>query len=36
MAMEWALAITAPESRNKTAREVAQQWKQRNPDAARA
>ena len=36
MAMEWALAITAPESRNETAREVARQWKQRNPDAARA
>ena len=36
MAMEWALAITAPESRNKTAREVARQWKQRNPDAASA
>jgi hypothetical protein len=36
MAMEWALAISAPESRNETAREVARQWKQRNPDAARA
>jgi hypothetical protein len=36
MAMEWALAITAPESRTNTAREVARQWKQRNPDAARA
>jgi hypothetical protein len=36
MAMEWALAITAPESRAKTTREVVRQWKQRNPDAARA
>ena len=36
MAMEWALAITAPESRTDTAREVARQWKQRNPAAASA
>jgi hypothetical protein len=36
MAMEWALAITAPESRSQTAREVARQWKQRNPESARA
>jgi hypothetical protein len=36
MAMEWALAITAPESRANTAREVVRQWKQRSPDAARA
>jgi hypothetical protein len=36
MAMEWALAISAPESRTKTAQEVARQWKQRNPDSARA
>jgi len=36
MAMEWALAISAPESRTKTAQEVALQWKQRNPDSARA
>ena len=36
MAMEWALAITAPQSRSQTAREVARQWKQRNPESARA
>jgi hypothetical protein len=36
MAMEWALAISAPESRSQTAREVARQWKQRNPESARA
>jgi hypothetical protein len=36
MAMEWALAITTPESRANTAREVVRQWKQRSPDAARA
>jgi hypothetical protein len=36
MAMKWALAITAPESRSQTAREVARQWKQRNPESARA
>ena len=36
MAMEWALAISAPESRSQTAREVARQWKQRNPESAHA
>ena len=36
MAMEWALAITTPEARTKASREVARQWKQRNPEAARA
>jgi hypothetical protein len=36
MAMEWALAITAPESRSRTAREVARQWKLRSPDSAKA
>jgi len=36
MAMEWALAISAPESRSQTTREVARQWKQRNPESARA
>ena len=36
MAMEWALAITTPEARTKASREVARQWKQRNPDGARA
>ena len=36
MAMEWALAITAPESRKNTAREVLQQWKRSNPESARA
>jgi hypothetical protein len=36
MAMEWALAITAPQSRTQAAREVARQWKQRNPESARA
>ena len=36
MAMDWALAITAPEARAKATREVVRQWKQRNPDAARA
>jgi hypothetical protein len=36
MAMEWALAITAPDSRAKTTRAVVREWKQRNPDAARA
>jgi hypothetical protein len=36
MAMEWALAITAPESRANTTRAVVREWKQRNPDAARA
>ena len=35
MAMEWALAITAPESRARTAKEVAQQWNKRDPDSAR-
>lgn len=36
MAMEWALAITAPESRKNTAREVLQQWNRSNPESARA
>jgi len=36
MAMEWALGITAQESRAQTAREVAQQWKKRDPNSAKA
>lgn len=35
MAMEWALAITAPEARAQTAREVARQWKKRDPNSVR-
>lgn len=36
MAMDWALSISAPESRQQTAREVARQWSQRDPESARA
>ncbi len=36
MAMDWALAISAPESRQQTAREVARQWRERDPESARA
>jgi hypothetical protein len=36
MAMEWALAISAPESRQQTAREVARQWRERDPVSARS
>ena len=35
-AMQWALAISKPESRKEAAREVASLWKQSNPAAARA
>jgi hypothetical protein len=35
-AMQWALAISKPESRKEAAREVATLWKQSNPVAARA
>lgn len=35
-AMQWALAISTPESRREAAREVATLWKQSNPASARA